>query len=152
VVIEDSLDAMGGLIMLVSETAPQVVFHRFRWLWDLGFWVFTGPALVRSLAQRGLFRFGAPGIMRLVEEVKPDVIVSVYPQATEVAARLRRQSRIGVPVIAGITDVAALDYWASPGADVHLLTQPEALDEVRKIAGEHAAVHTVTGFTDPAFY
>jgi UDP-N-acetylglucosamine:LPS N-acetylglucosamine transferase len=152
VVIEDSLDAMGGVVMLVSESAPQVVFHRFRWLWDLGFWVFTGPALVRSLVQRGLFRFGAPGILSLVQEVKPDVIVSVYPQATEVAARLRLQGRIGVPVIAGITDVAALDYWASPGADLHLLTQPEALDEVRKIAGEHAEVHTVTGFTDPAFY
>jgi processive 1,2-diacylglycerol beta-glucosyltransferase len=55
-------------------------------------------------------------------------------------------------VVAGITDVAALDYWASPGADVHLVTQPEAIDEVRRIAGTDADVHTVTGFTDPAFY
>jgi processive 1,2-diacylglycerol beta-glucosyltransferase len=152
VVIEDSLDAMGGLVTLISETAPQVVFHRFRWLWDLGFWAFTGPAPARSLVQRGLVRLGAPGVLRLVEDVKPDVIVSVYPQATEVASRLRRQGRIGVPVVAGITDVAALDYWASPGADLHLVTQPEAIDEVREIAGENAEVHTVTGFTDPAFY
>jgi UDP-N-acetylglucosamine:LPS N-acetylglucosamine transferase len=152
VVIEDSLEAMGGVVTLVSETAPQVVFHRFRWLWDLGFWAFTGPAPTRSLVQRGLVRYGAPGVLRLVEEVKPDVIVSVYPQATEVASRLRRQGRIGVPVVAAITDVAALDYWASPGADLHLVTQPEAIDEVREIAGEEAEVHTVTGFTDPAFY
>src|SRR5262249_15479698 len=144
VVIEDSLDAMGGLVTLVSETAPQVVFHRFRWLWDLGFWAFTGPAPARSLVQRGLARVGGPGVLRLVAEVNPDVIVSVYPQATEVASRLRRQGRICVPVVAGITDVAALDYWASPGADLHLVTQPEAIDEVRQIAGEDADVHTVT--------
>jgi UDP-N-acetylglucosamine:LPS N-acetylglucosamine transferase len=152
VVVEDSLRAMGGFVTLVSETAPMVVFHRFRWLWDVGFWVFTAPAPVRALVQRGLARLGAPGIVRLVEEVQPDVIVSVYPQATEVAARLRRQGRIRVPVVAGITDVAALDYWASPGADLHLVTQPEAIDEVRRIAGPEAEVHTVTGFTDPAFY
>src|SRR5262249_16832024 len=152
VVIEDSLDAMGGLVTLVSETAPQGGFHRFRWLWGLGFLAFAGPAPPRSLVQRGLARVGGPGVLRLVAEVNPDVIVSVYPQATEVASRLRRQGRICVPVVAGITDVAALDYWASPGADLHLVTQPEAIDEVCEIAGEGAEVHTVTGFTDPAFY
>jgi processive 1,2-diacylglycerol beta-glucosyltransferase len=152
VVIEDSLAAMGRFVSMISETAPRVVFHRFQWLWDLGFWVFTGPAPARALVQRGLARLGAPGLLRLIDEVRPDVIVSVYPQATEVLARLRQTGRIAVPVVAGITDVAALDYWASPGADVHLVTQPEAIAEVRRIAGSDAEVHTVTGFTDPAFY
>jgi UDP-N-acetylglucosamine:LPS N-acetylglucosamine transferase len=152
VVIEDSLAAMGRFVTLVSETAPQIVFHRFHWLWDLGFWVFTGPAPARAFVQRGLVRIAGPGILRLVDEVRPDVVVSVYPQATEVMARLRHAGKVSVPVIAGITDVAALDYWASPGADLHLVTQPEAIDEVRRIAGEDAEVHTVTGFTDPAFY
>jgi UDP-N-acetylglucosamine:LPS N-acetylglucosamine transferase len=152
VVIEDSLAAMGKFVSTVSESAPRVVFHRFRWLWDLGFWAFTGPAPVRAVVQRILVRFGGPGLLRVVERVRPDVIVSVYPQATEVLARLRRTGKVRVPVVAGITDVAALDYWASPGADVHLVTQPEAIDEVRRIAGGRAEVHTVTGFTDPAFY
>jgi UDP-N-acetylglucosamine:LPS N-acetylglucosamine transferase len=152
VVVEDSLAAMGRVVSMLSESAPRVIFYRLRWLWDLGFWAFTGTAPARAVSQRMLVRLGAPGLLRLVDRVRPDVIVSVYPQATEVLARLRRAGRIGVPVMAGITDVAALDYWASPGADMHLVTQPEAIDEVRRIAGTDAEVHTVTGFTDPAFY
>jgi processive 1,2-diacylglycerol beta-glucosyltransferase len=152
VLIEDSLPAMGRFISTISESAPRVVFHRFQWLWDFGFWAFTGTAPARAFVQRVLLRMAAPGMLRLVDRTHPDVIVSVYPQATEVLARLRRDGRVGVPVVAGITDVAALDYWASPGADVHLVTQPEAITEVRRIAGTQAEVHTVTGFTDPAFY
>ena len=150
VAVEDSLVAMGKAIATVSETAPRVVFYRLRWLWDLGFWAFTGP--IRALTQRVLTRVGGSGLLRLVDRTKPDVIVSVYPQATEVLARLRRAGRLEIPVVAGITDVAALDYWASPGADVHLVTQPEAVEEVKRIAGAETEVHTVSGFTDPAFY
>lgn len=152
VLVEDSLPAMGRIVSTISESAPRVVFHRFRWLWDLGFWAFAGTAPARAVSQRVLGRLGAPGMLRLVERTRPDVIVSVYPQATEVLARLRRTGRVTVPVVAGITDVAALDYWASPGVDVHLVTQLEAIAEVRRIVGPETEVHTVTGFTDPAFY
>jgi processive 1,2-diacylglycerol beta-glucosyltransferase len=152
VLVEDSLPVMGRVVSMLSEAAPRVVFYRLRWLWDLGFWAFTGPPPARALAQRVLTRLGAPGLLGLVERSRPDVVVSVYPQTSEVLARLRRSGRLDVPVIAGITDVAALDYWACRGADAYLVTQPEAIAEVRKIAGPGAAVHTVTGFTDPVFY
>jgi processive 1,2-diacylglycerol beta-glucosyltransferase len=148
--IEDSLAAMGKTITAFSESAPRVVFYRLRWLWDLGFWAFTGP--IRTLTQRALTAVGGSGLLRLVDRDRPDVIVSVYPQATEVLARLRRTGKLAVPVVAGITDVAALDYWAARGADVHLVTQPEAVEEVQQIAGGDTTVHTVRGFTDPAFY
>jgi len=152
VLVEDSLRVMGRLVATISETAPRVVFYRLRWLWDLGFWAFTGPSAARGVAQRVLTRLGAPGLLALIEQSRPDVVVSVYPQASEVLARLRRSGRLSVPVLSGITDVAALDYWACRGADTYLVTQPEAITEVLAIAGAGADVHTVTGFTDPVFY
>jgi UDP-N-acetylglucosamine:LPS N-acetylglucosamine transferase len=152
VLVEDSLQVMGRVVATISEAAPRVVFYRLRWLWDLGFWAFAGLSPARALSQRVLTRLGAPGLLALVERSRPDVVVSVYPQTSEVLARLRRSGRLRVPVLAGITDVAALDYWACRGADAYLVTQPEAIAEVRKIAGVDADVHTVTGFTDPVFY
>ena len=89
----------------------------------------------RSGCSRGSAR---PGLLGLVERLRPDVVVSVYPQTTEVLARLRRSGGSSVPVLAGITDVAAMDYWACSGADAYLVTQPEAIDEVREIAGADA--------------
>lgn len=151
VVIEDCLPAMGRFVKLISESAPRVVFYRLRWLWDLGFWFFTRPTPTRELSQRVITRFGGPGLLRLIERHEPDVIVSVYPNVTEVLGRLRRSGRVQAPSIAAITDLAAMHYWASRGIDLHLVTHPESIEEVRTIVGADGAVHCVHGFTDPAF-
>jgi len=149
--VRDALQVMGRVVRATCENAPRVVFFRSEWLWDLGYALFAGFGPTRRLSQAGLARLGAPGLLRLVESVRPDVVVSMFPQATEVLGRLRARGRLGVPVIAGVTDLAALWYWATPGADVHLVTHAEAIAEVRAIAGPTAEVHCVHGFTDPRF-
>src|SRR5215469_17502601 len=55
------------------------------------------------------------------------------------------------PVVAAITDLAAMHYWASRGIDVHLVTHPESIAEVRSIVGPDAPVSCVHGFTLPEF-
>ena len=89
--------------------------------------------------------------MRLIERVDPDVIVSTYPNTTEVLGRLRRSRRIAVPVCSAITDLSALHYWASSSIDVHLVAYPQSVDEVRKIAGQATRVFVVQGLTAPEF-
>jgi UDP-N-acetylglucosamine:LPS N-acetylglucosamine transferase len=152
VVTADGLAAMGRAVVAVSESAPKVVFYRFDWLWDVGFWVFARFAPTRRVTQAMLTRLGAGGILRLVDTHRPDVVVSTYPHTTEVLGRLRLAGRLDVPVCAAVTDLAALWYWATPGADVHLVTHDESIAEVREIVGRSATrVHSVTGFTDRAF-
>jgi len=151
VVTEDGLAAMGPAITAVSETAPRIVFFRFGWLWDFGFWLFARFGPTRTLTQRTLTRVGGPGLLRLIQAHRPDVVVSTYPHSTEALGRLRRGGRLTVPVCAAVTDLAALWYWATPGADLHLVTHPESLAELQEIAGASAAVECVHGFTDPAF-
>jgi processive 1,2-diacylglycerol beta-glucosyltransferase len=151
VVIADGLAAMGRAVVAVSESAPRVVFHRFDRLWDLGFWAFARFPPTRRLTQAILMRFGADGILRLIRAQRPDVVVSTYPHTTEVLGRLRRSGRLDVPVCAAVTDLSALWYWATPGADVHLVTHPESVEEVLAVAGPSARVCCVTGLTDRAF-
>src|SRR5207244_2915971 len=93
----------------------------------------------------------APGLVRLVDRVKPDAIVSTYPVTTEVLGRLRRRGRLDVPVCAAITDLAAMRYWAAPGIDLHLVTHPESIAEVRQVAGDETDVRCVRGLTSPEF-
>jgi UDP-N-acetylglucosamine:LPS N-acetylglucosamine transferase len=148
---EDCLAAMGWAVSAVSDNAARLVFFRFLWLWDLGFWVFAGFAMTRRFTQFLLVRFGARGLLRLISSHHPEIVVSTYPHATEVLGRLRKAGRLHVPVCAVITDLAGLRYWATPGADLHLVTHPESIDEVRTIAGDEAKVHCVQGFTAPEF-
>jgi UDP-N-acetylglucosamine:LPS N-acetylglucosamine transferase len=151
VVTEDCLPALGKTVSAVSEGAARVVFYRFLWLWDVGFWVFAGFALTRRVSQFALTRFGSRGLLHLIAAHDPDIVVSVFPQATEVLGRLRKAGRLKVPLCAAITDLAALRYWATPGADLHLVTHPESIEEVRRIAGNDAAIHCVHGLTAPEF-
>ena len=51
VITEDCLPAMGRTVSAVSEGAARVVFFRFLWLWDVGFWVFAGFAMTRRMTQ-----------------------------------------------------------------------------------------------------
>ncbi len=151
VVVEDCLEAMGRAVAVVSEDAARVVFYRWQWIWDVGFWVFAVNRVTREISQRLITRLGSPGLRRLIERVQPDVIVSVYPNVTEVLGRLRRSGRLRVPVVAAITDLAAMHYWASRGVDVHLVTHPESIEEVREVAGQASIVATVHGFSLPEF-
>jgi len=151
VVIEDSLAAMGRTVKFVNEDAPGFGFYRFQWLWDLGYWVFAEIRSTRELSQRLLTSAGGPGLMRLIDRIDPDVVVSVYPIATEVLGRLKRRGDLRRPVVAAITDLAAMPYWASRGVDVHLVTHPESIAEVRLIVGPDAPVACVHGFTLPEF-
>jgi UDP-N-acetylglucosamine:LPS N-acetylglucosamine transferase len=151
VAIEDCLPAMGRAVALVSEDAARVVFYRSQWLWDLGYWVFAGNRWTRELTQRLITRAGGSGVIRLIDRIDPDVVVSVYPTVTEVLGRLKRSGRMRLPVVAAITDLAAMHYWASRGVDVHLVTHPESIAEVRSIVGPDAPVACVHGFTLPEF-
>ena len=151
VVVEDGLRVMGRGFVLVNERAPGVVFFRFRWLWDAAFWLFVGLAPTRRATQAAVRRLGSRGVLRLVEEVEPDVVVSVYPMTTEVLGGLRRRGRLRLPVVAAITDLAMMHYWAAPGIDLHLITHPESAAEVQQVAGNDTVVRAVHGLTRPEF-
>ena len=58
IVVEDCLDAMGRAVAAVSEDAARVVFYRWQWLWDVGFWLFAVNPVSRELSQRLITRAG----------------------------------------------------------------------------------------------
>jgi UDP-N-acetylglucosamine:LPS N-acetylglucosamine transferase len=151
VVTEDGLQVMGKLFVLLNERAPGVVFFRFRWLWDATFLLCVALGPTRRLTQKLVRVLGSRGMLELVQRVRPDVIVSVYPVTTEVLGGLRRRGKLEIPVVAGITDLAAMHYWAAPGIDLHLLTHPESEPEVRRVAGRETDVQAVHGLTRPEF-
>jgi UDP-N-acetylglucosamine:LPS N-acetylglucosamine transferase len=53
-------------------------------------------------------------------------------------------------VVSAITDLAALRYWSHPDVDLHLVTHPESVDEVRAIAPRSEIV-PVRGLNLPEF-
>ncbi len=149
VIVEDGLAIMGKPFG-IAEGVSGVIFYRALWLYDLVFWLVAGGPL-RRLAQRLSIEIGGPRLERRLARVQPDVVVSVYPVTTEVLGALRRRGRLQIPVVAAITDLAMMQWWAAPGVDLHLITHVESIDEVRQVAGDETRIAVVHGLTRPEF-
>jgi UDP-N-acetylglucosamine:LPS N-acetylglucosamine transferase len=153
VAVADGLAELGSLLAGAAEGGMRVTYGsgRMLWLFDLQYLLFARIAPTRALGQRLLYLLGARRLLPFVLAEEPDVVVSTYPGVTEVLARLRRAGRLDVPVVAAVTDLSGLRYWAAPGVDLHLLTHPESVDEVQRIAGTATRIEAVRGLSDPAF-
>src|SRR5436305_9946738 len=105
------------------------------WSYELAYRVFFQLAAPRHAAHLALAALGGRALRRTIAESRADVVVVEYPVLSATLGQLRALGRPAVPVCSSISDPAGLYYWAHPGIDLHLLSWPEALDEVERIAG-----------------
>ena len=133
--IVDGLKAMGRISSSVVRDGSRFTFRWMPWMFDLQYWLITKFAPTRWLMHHISYVLGARGLMRVVEEHRPDVVVSTYPGVTAVLGMLRENRRLLVPVQSAITDLAGLRYWAHPGVDLHFVTHPESIEEVERLVG-----------------
>jgi processive 1,2-diacylglycerol beta-glucosyltransferase len=134
---------IGGASSLES-TAGNIAF-------DAGYFLGTRFAPARKVGSRVIEQIARRRFEAYLREHPADVIVSTYPLWTELLGRMRKAGTLTTPVVSAITDLAALNYWAHPGVDLHLLTHPESEPEVRAIAGPGARIEAVHGLTDLRF-
>jgi processive 1,2-diacylglycerol beta-glucosyltransferase len=128
----------------LDSTAGSLVF-------EAGYLLGTRLAPMRRVGSRVIERIVGARFAAHMSAHPADVVVSTYPLWSELFGRMRLDGALAVPAVSAITDLAALDYWAHPGIDVHLLTHPESEAEVRAIAGPRTRIQAVHGLTDPGF-
>jgi processive 1,2-diacylglycerol beta-glucosyltransferase len=81
-------------------------------------------------------------VTRWVTDVRPDVVVSTYPLASQTLGRLRLDGRLGVPVLTYLTDPAVHASWLHPGVDAHLTVTAATAAQGR---AEYGLPFTVAG-------
>ena len=100
-------------------TAPRT------WGWVLR--LLGSPTLARAAA--GLtYRLAARRTLAALTP-DPDLIVSVYPMASQVLGRLRRHGLLSAPVVTFLTDMSVHRLWVAEGVDVHLALHDVAADQ-----------------------
>ena len=131
---EDLRSSLGWLPRLVIRDGSRVLFAHAPRLYDLYYRLLLRCPPARAMAAASLRRSGARRLLRLVRRHEPDAVVSTYPGVTVVLGELRRRRRLTVPVLAMITDLAGLFFWAHRGVDMHLLAWPQSAAEVERIS------------------
>jgi processive 1,2-diacylglycerol beta-glucosyltransferase len=136
-------------VLAVIRRGSETILQHLRPLFDLQYWLITALPPTRWLMTRLSVLVGGPPLLRLIERVRPDAIVSTYPGTTAILGELRRAGRLTVPCASAITDLAALRYWAHPGIDLYLITHAESRAEALQLAGPGADVRRVRGLVRP---
>ena len=116
----------------------------YRWQLSSAPWLFglVFAGLCRSRALRLVSRtlvsvLGSHSIRRVVRRDRPDVIVSTFPATTSILGCLRLRGKVGVPVVATITDFAGLEMWVDRGVDTHLVMHESLLLTARGCGRPH---------------
>jgi UDP-N-acetylglucosamine:LPS N-acetylglucosamine transferase len=148
--IVDSLVVAGWPLDRIAETGSSFHSDWGNRFFDLGYWLIARFAPTRRLTSALIYALTSRHILQRIVADRPDVVVATYPGASEMLGRLRQRGRLAVPVVSAVTDLAALRYWAHPGVDLHLVTHPESVDEVRSIAGDTDVV-PARGLNSPDF-
>ena len=114
------------------------------WLYDATFRIFALPGL------RSAVRFAAGVIcgrrlLRIVEDVQPDLVVSTYPILTAALGYLRRRGKLRVPAAAIVSDYGVHPMWVAPGIDQHLVVSSVSVPAVRSVGSPVQVVEPLVG-------
>lgn len=148
--VVDGFTVLGRPLSSLAEKGSSFESRFGNVLFDLEYRLISQFRPTRELAAGLMTAVGARRMLDHIAAARPDVIVTTYPGFSEVLGRLRVAGRLAVPVVSAITDLAALRWWAHRGVDLHLVTHPESVEEVRRIAGD-TDVMPVRGLNSPDF-
>jgi UDP-N-acetylglucosamine:LPS N-acetylglucosamine transferase len=149
--IVDFLAIAGPLARAIVGGASSLETRAGNIAFDVGYFLGTRFAPMRQVGSRLIEQSACRRMQAFLAAHPADIVVSTYPITTELLGRMRRSGLVAAPVVSAITDLAALNYWAHPGVDLHLITHPESEPEVRAIAGAGARIAAVHGLTDLRF-
>ena len=99
--IANGLEAMGKISAAVLRNGSKVTFRWMPWLFDIQYWLITKFAPTRWLFHHLGYLLGARGLLRLIDEHDPDVVISTYPGVTAVLGMLRENRRLDDPGAVG---------------------------------------------------
>ena len=149
--VVDGLELAGPVARALISGASKVDSTAGNLAFNAGYFLGTRVIPVRDAGAATLDKLTRRGFQAFLREHPADVLVSTYPLWSEVLGRMSADGTLTTPVVSAITDLAALDFWAHPGIDLHLVTHPESAAEVHDVAGADARVEAVHGLTDAGF-
>jgi UDP-N-acetylglucosamine:LPS N-acetylglucosamine transferase len=145
------LSVLGPRLGRFLTNGFHVHLDQLGWSYDLAYRIFFERSLPRQTAHLALAALGGRGLQLTLAKHRPTVVVTEYPVLSAALGQLRALGRFPVPVCSSISDPAGLYYWAHPGIDLHLVSWPESLAEVERIAGPGRAA-VVRPLVDRRFF
>ena len=91
-------------------------------------------------------------LMPLVEEFRPDAIISTHPFATEMISLLKEDGKITAPLICVMTDYGPHRAWIHPYVDSYIVSNEGMVDTMAKMGAPREKIHPYGIPVEESFY
>jgi UDP-N-acetylglucosamine:LPS N-acetylglucosamine transferase len=129
------VDLLASTEFPLLRDAPDLYDHlSARWLpvFDFVYQLTDGRRRVDALTQM-VYLQAHRKIVRVLEETRPSLVVSVHPLANRLIGNTRRKYRLSFRFITVVTDLVSLHAaWADPDAELCIVPTDEAFQRLRK--------------------
>lgn len=130
----------------VLQAGYCLAINKFPFIWSAIFSVLDQPGVLeKSLPFAGNLR---QALQRVIEEYKPDAIVSTYPLYAYLIRQLRKNegTLFSVPLLTIVTDSTAINSsWYRAGSEAFLVADEETAEVLRR-GGANPETLQVLGF------
>jgi UDP-N-acetylglucosamine:LPS N-acetylglucosamine transferase len=136
----DGLRGLGFTARTVIRDGYRLQLRVAPWSYAFLYALFNRSWVGRHVGEVLLSASGGRRLRAIVDDARPDVVVSTHPALTCVLGHERRRRRLDVPLVVPITDLADYTVWAHRGADLHLVMHEDAIPHVERVAGAGSAL------------
>lgn len=96
--------------------------------------------------------FFAKKMVPLLNEFKPDAVVTTHPFTAMMFARLRQKGVTNIPLISIVTDFAPHNAYINEDVSAYIVSSEEMVDSLEEIGIDRSIIHPVGIPIDPIFY
>lgn len=126
----DALEVMGRWVPPTFRWIYVVNVETTPWLYNFFYAMLWRYRWFANSCRRFVGRWSGRGLLRVIDERRPDLVVSTYPLGTAGLDWLRRHDAVNVPVAAVISDFAPHPFWVYPEVDLHYVMSGPSLREL----------------------
>ena len=152
--VVDTLECTSGLFRRMYVKSYIDMVQKAPELWGYLYEksdVVAAPTSKRARARLAFDKFNSRRFKKLLDEVKPGVIVCTHFLPLELLSDLKGRGKFDVPVHAVVTDVSPHAFWVYPHIEHYHVATPSAARELAR-KGYPAKQISVTGIpVDPVF-
>ena len=96
--------------------------------------------------------FFSKKLLPLIEEFKPNIIITTHPFSTEMISNLKEQKLIDIPLVCILTDYAPHRTWINKHVNEYIVANEDMIDLMVEMGAKRESIHPFGIPIDPSFY
>ena len=149
----DVIDALEYISPLLNKTVTEIYEYlalKQPAIWKMMYKSSNNKAVNRLVL--GTNKLISKKLMPLIEEYKPDVIITTHPFTTEMISKLKSDNKVTVPLVCVMTDYAPHRAWISPCVDAYIVSNEDMITPMIEMDVKADKIHPFGIPVDDAFF